>query len=160
MKNFGGVTHSAALGGATLCCRDLLYTCIRSLWHGHNGIRFSAVQSNTKARDIPVNSMKGVRNSGPDRTFPRAPIRRTTTPRRRTTTRAKTKRMEEKVGEVKKKKGGKKKVSQLSFARPFPRAIDLADRVANLDSYTSRKDPIVDRATTWLRVFPHRTKML
>lgn len=55
--------------------------------------------------------MKGVRNSGPDRTFPRAPIRRTTTPRRRTTTRAKTKRMEEKVGEVKKKRGGKKKLA-------------------------------------------------
>lgn len=65
-----------------------------------------------------------------------------------------------KLEKLKKKGGGKKKVSQLSFARPFPRAIDLADRVANLDSYTSRKDPIVDRATTWLRVFPHRTKML
>lgn len=65
-----------------------------------------------------------------------------------------------KLEKLKKKGGEKKKVNQLSFARPFPRAIDLADRVANLDSYTTRKDPIVDRATTWLRVFPHRTKML
>lgn len=78
-----------------------------------------------KHGDIPVNSMKGVRNSGS-----RSNVSKSADPKNRRhrggggRRRRERKRMEEKVGEVKKKI---KKVGQLSFAR----AIDPADRVAN-----------------------------
>lgn len=105
-----------------------------------------------KHGDIPVNSMKGVRNSGS-----RSNVSKSADPKNRRHRggggrRRERKRMEEKVGEVKKKI--KKLAKYHSHARSIPR-IEL-----QIPSCTSRKDPIVDRATTWLRVFPHRTKML